>query len=239
MKPAVYALATIGSFSFVCLGEAGTGANVQCWAPGMASPLTLDSYGQGVGVYCGRPYSYKIYGVAGSLALGNQIDGAFPDPADAAGRFRSGWWIGALGGYVNSYSAVKLQVNWAQYYPRQLAVTGDRPGASIGPVRLYGDTWETTTMFGYPETTVVFHLAGAGDSSYPNRNPNGYFYVVGEYLASAPQPTGQLTISQNSVLLNTAAPVGYTINRGGSTTGQTPPFTGYSSGAEVIFLPGT
>ncbi|MGC4016639.1 MAG: hypothetical protein QM755_19295 [Luteolibacter sp.] len=236
MKTFLQAVAAICFLSFAASSQGGTGANVQCWAPGMTSPLTLDSYGQGVGVYCGRPYSYKIYGVAGTLSLGNQCDGAFPDPGDSQQRFRSGWWIGGLGGYCNSYSSVRLQVNWAQFYPKVLEVTGDRVGSTVGPVRLYGDTWETTKMFGYPETTVVFHLAGAGLSPIPNRNPNGFFYVVGEYLASAPTPTGKLTISQNSILLNTTTPVGFTISRSGSTTGQTPPFTGYNTAGEVVFL---
>jgi hypothetical protein len=217
--------------------SAGTGANVQCWAPGMPSILTLDSYGQGVGVYCGRPYSYKIYGVAGTLALGDQLDGAFPDPADPQKRFRSGWWIGGLGGYTNSYSSVRMQVNWAQYYPRVLEVTGDRVGSKVGPIRLYGETWETTKKFGYPETTIVFHLAGNGLTSLPaNRNPNGFFYVVGEYLLAAPETTGTLNISKSMIVKDQAAPVGYTITRGGNTQGQTPPFTNYSPPGEVVFL---
>ncbi|MCW1884756.1 hypothetical protein OKA04_08450 [Luteolibacter flavescens] len=215
--------------------EANTGAKVYCWAPHLASPILLNSHGMGVGSYAGRPYGYKIFGVAGSLALGDQCDGAFPDPADAQKRFRKGWWIGGLGDRTNIYSSVKLQVNWAQYYPRRLEVTGDRPGATTGPVRLLGETWDCTTKFGYPEVTLVFHLAGSQDSAIPNRNPNGFFYVVAEYNVTAPQVTGTLNVTSAAILRNNVTPVGYKINRTGGTA-QTPPFTGYDQSGEVVFL---
>ena len=216
--------------------SAGTGANVQCWAPGMSSPITLDSHGQGIGVYCGRPSSYVIYGVAGTLTLGDQCDGAFPDPNSADKKFRQGWWIGGLGAYTNISSNVDLQVNWAQYYPKRLEVTGDRPGVSSGPVRLYGDTWNTAQKFGYPEVTMVFHLAGSQDYTIPNRNPSGYFYVVGEINPTAGDPTGKLTVSSDILLRGNITPVGYSITRGSSTQGQTPPFTGYTPGAELVMV---
>lgn len=215
--------------------NADTGARVYCWAPHLAAPILLDSHGQGIGSYAGRPYSYKIFGVAGSLTLGDQCDGAFPDPADSAKRFRKGWWIGGLGDRTNIYSSVKLQVNWAQYYPKRLEVTGDRPGTTTGPVRIYGETWDTTTKFGYPEITLVFHLAGSQDSAIPNRNPNGFFYVVGEYLLAPPTLTGKLTVTSQSVLRGNVTPVGYQINRNGGTP-ATPPFNGYNPSGEVVFL---
>lgn len=215
---------------------AGTGARVYCWAPHLgSSSILLDSHGQGIGSYAGRPYSYKILGVAGTLALGDQCDGAFPDPNDPENKFRQGWWIGGLGNHVNISSHVKLQVNWAQYYPERLEVTGDRPGVSTGPVRIYGETWETQKMFGYPEVTLVFHLAGSGDYSIPNRNPNGYFYVVAEYLPTAPEITGKLTVDSNWVLRGNATTVGFEIDRTGG--GETaPPFSDYDSDGEVVFM---
>ena len=215
--------------------NANTGARVYCWAPHLSAPILLNSHGQGIGSYAGRPYGYKIYGVAGILTLGDQCDGAFPDPNDPQKRFRQGWWTGGLGARTDISSSVKLQVNWAQYYPKRLEVKGDRPGATTGPVRLYGDTWNTTTMFGYPEVTLVFHLAGSQDYAIPNRNPNGYFYVVGEYLTGPPAVTGKLTISSQSILRGSVTPVGFNINRSGGTM-QTPPFTGYDPSGEVVFL---
>ncbi len=215
--------------------RAGTGAQVYCWAPHLTTPILLDSHGQGIGSYAGRPYGYKIYGVAGTLTLGDQCDGAFPDPADPQKHFRSGWWIGALGSRVDISSHVKLQVNWAQYYPKRLEVKGDRPGVTTGPVRLYGETWDCTTKFGYPEVTLVFSLAGSQDYSIPNRNPSGFFYVVAEYNLTAPQVTGQLTVTAQSILRNNVTPVSYKINRTGGTT-TTPPFTGYDPNGEVVFL---
>lgn len=235
MKSLTLQILTLFAVLFGGFASAGTGANVQCWAPGMNSPITLDSHGQGIGVYCGRPNSYVIYGVAGTLTLGDQCDGAFPDPNDPAKKFRQGWWIGGLGGYTNISSCVKLQVNWAQFYPQRLTVTGDRPGASSGPVRLYGETWDTSKMFGYKEVTVVFHLAGSQDYAIPNRNPSGFYYVVGEINPTAGEPTGELSVSKDAILRGNIAPVGFTINRGGSTKGQTPPFSGYNTGSEVVF----
>jgi hypothetical protein len=214
---------------------ADTGARVYCWAPHLQEPILLDSHGQGIGSYAGRPYGYKIFGVAGSLTLGNQCDGAFPDPADSESRFRKGTWIGALGEHTDISSHVKLQVNWAQYYPKRLEVTGDRPGATSGPVRIYGETWETTTMFGYPEVTLVFHLAGSQDYAIPNRNPSGYFYVVAEYLTSPPRLTGKLKVSNQALLQNSVAVVGYNINRTGGETSR-PPFQNYNPDGEVVFL---
>ncbi len=231
------ALAGMCFLALAATSFANTGARVYCWAPHLSSPILLNSHGQGIGSYAGRPYSYKIFGVAGSLTLGDQCDGAFPDPADPSRRFRAGWWIGGLGAHTNIYSCVKLQVNWAQYYPKRLEVTGDRPGATSGPVRIYGDTWHTTQMFGYPEVTLVFHLAGSQDSQIPNRNPNGFFYVVGEYHLTPPQVTGSLAVTNQAILRGGITPVGYNINRtGGSAT--TPPFTGYDPSGEVVFLSG-
>ncbi|MCW1913944.1 hypothetical protein OJ996_10180 [Luteolibacter sp. GHJ8] len=229
--------AVLATCALLVPASAGTGAKVYCWAPHLSSPILLDSHGQGIGSYAGRPYGYKILGVAGSLALGDQCDGAFPDSADPLKRFRQGWWSGGLGSRVDISSHVKLQVNWAQFYPKRLEVKGDRPGATTGPVRLYGDVWNCTTMFGYPEVTLVFHLAGAGDYQIPNRNPNGFFYVVAEYNLTAPQVTGTLNVSSQPVLRNNITPVGYKINRSGGTT-TTPPFTGYDPSGEVVFLTG-
>ncbi len=234
MKSLLASLATL-LIALTGFASGNTGANVRCWAPGMTAPITLNSHGQGIGVYCGRPDVYAIYGVAGTLTLGDQCDGAFPDPNSSDKRFRQGWWIGGLGAYTNISSHVKLQVNGAQYYPKRLEVTGDRPGVSSGPVRLYGETWETLKKFGYRETTIVFHLAGSGDYSIPNRNPSGFFYVVGEINPSAGEPTGKLTIDSNYLLRGNVTPVGYSITRGSTTQGQTPPFTGYAPGNEVVF----
>lgn len=235
MKTVVFLSCLVVSI-FSNLVSAGTGANVVCWAPGMSAPITLDSHGQGVGVYCGRPDKYVIYGVAGSLALGDQCDGAFPDPSDAQRRFRQGTWIGSLGSRVNISSSVKLQINWAQYYPQRLTVTGDRPGVSTGPVRMYGDTWDTSKMFGYKEVTAVFHLAGSQDFAIPNRNPSGFFYVVGEINPTASEPTGKLTVSNASMLRGNIAQIEYSITRSGSGKGQTPPFTGYDKNGEVTLI---
>ena len=230
IKPAV----CIAFLSMYTPLVADTGARVFCWAPHLSAPILLNSHGQGIGSYAGRPFSYKIFGVAGILTLGDRCDGAFPDPNDSQKRFRRGWWIGGLTGRTNIYSSVKLQVNWQQFYPKRLEVTGDRPGSTSGPVRIYGDTWNTTQMFGHPEVTLVFHLAGNQDSAIPNRNPSGFFYVVGEYLTGPPTVTGTLNVTAQSIMRGGVTPVGYTINRTGGVA-QSPPFTGYNQAGEVVF----
>lgn len=215
---------------------ANTGANVKCWAPHLGSShILLDSHGMGVGTYAGRPYSYNIYGVAGNIALGDQCDGAFPDPNDPQRRFRQGWWIGGLGDRVDIVSGVKLQVNWAQYYPERLTVTGDRPGAASGPVRKLGEVWNVREKFGYQEVTLVFHLYGSQDSAIPNRNPSGHFYVVGEYLTGPPKLSGKLDVTKDAILRGNVTNVGYKIDRKGGSP-ATPPFTDYDPNGEVTFL---
>ncbi len=94
---------------------ANTGARVFCWAPHLSAPILLNSHGQGIGSYAGRPHTYRILGVAGSLTLGNQCDGAFPDPNDPQSRFRQGWWIGGIG------------------WPRQCDILCASPG-ELGPI---------------------------------------------------------------------------------------------------------
>lgn len=238
MKVLLFGIISFGSIFFNFAATADTGARVYCWAPHLgSSTILLDSHGQGIGSYAGRPYSYKIMGVAGSLTLGDQCDGAFVSASDPQRRFRKGWWSGETNApFTDISSSVKLQVNWAQYYPKRLQVTGDRAGTTTGPVRLYGDTWNTTTMFGYPEVTLVFHLAGSNDFTIPNRNPNGFFYVIAEYLLSPPQLTGSLNVTNQSVLRGNTTQVGYTINRNGAATPTTPPFKGYEQSGEVTFL---
>ena len=226
----------LASCALIISAKANTGARVYCWAPHLSSPILLNSYGMGVGSYAGRPYGYKILGVAGILTLGDQVDNAFPDPNDPSRRFRQGSFIGRLGENVNVSSSVRLQVNYAQFYPQQIVVTGDRPGSTTGAVRRLGEVWETTTRFGHPEVTLVFHLAGNGLFHFTNRNPNGYFYVIAEYQPTAPEVTGQLSIPQSVVLRDTTAPVGYEINRTGTSTLPTPPFSGYDQSGEITFI---
>jgi len=225
----------------LCPASLRAGPSVWCWAPGMPSPVRMNALNLGLGISLGAPYSYRIYGVAGSLTLGDLVSGATADPGDAQRRFRQNFLL-SLGGYVNSYSYVKLKVNNTRFYDQYLQVQGDRPAAMVGPVRYMGASWEIQKEFGVPDTRLDFYLAGLGlgsllgvDPPYYNLNPSGYFYVVGEYLAVPPTPTGSLTISKNYVLKNTAFPVSYHIDHGYNLNGQTPPFTGYDPSAESVF----
>ena len=220
--------------------SADTGARVYCWAPHLSAPILLDSYGMGVGSYAGRPYSYKIMGVAGILTLGDETDNGYADTNssgdDNSYRFyESRYYDGAPWNKIEVGTSMRLQVNYQQYYPEQLEIIGEHPGDTTGAQRRLGPVWNTTTMFGYPEVTLVFHLAGNGLYQYTNRDPNGYFYVIAEYQLTEPEISGELNISQNRVLKDTSTPVGYTINRSGSENESTPPFTGYDQSGEVEF----
>lgn len=233
----------------LCPAPLQAAPSVWCWAPGMSSPVRMNALNLGLGISLGRPYSYRIYGVAGSLSLGDQVSGAMVDPADAQKRFKQGTLylppLVNLGPRVNSYSYVKLKVNGSRFYPSWLEVSGDRPAATIGPMRIMGEKWETKKVFGTPEARLDFYLAGLGlgsllgfDPPYYNLNPYGYFYVVGEYIALPPQPTGTLTINKNYILKDSVASVGYYLNRGYNVNGETPPFSGYDPSGEVLFVPG-
>ena len=234
-------LCLVSSCTLIMSAKADTGARVYCWAPHLDAPILLDSYGMGVGSYAGRPYNYKILGVAGSLTLGSQTDGGYADrntdSSDSSYRFyKSRYWSGAAWEPIEVGTSVRLQVNYAQYYPEKLEIIGDRPATTTGAVRRLGDVWNTNIMFGYPEVTLVFHLAGNGLYPYTNRDPHGFFYVVAEYQLSAPEVSGELNISGNLFLKDSTTPVGYSINRSGGSSSSTPPFTGYDQSGEVTFV---
>jgi len=228
----------------LCPAPLRAAPSVWCWAPGMQYPVKMNSLNLGLGLSLGRPYYYRIYGVAGTLSLGDQASGATADPSDSQRRFRKNQLL-SLGSYVNSYSYVKLKVNDTRFYDQWLEVSGDRPNVTLAPVRYIGNTWIVQKEFGTPDTRLDFYLAGLGlgsllgvDPPYYNLNPSGYFYVVGEYLATPPTPTGKITVSKNYVLNNASVPVTYHIDHGFNLNGETPPFTGYDPSGEVKFVAG-
>ena len=231
----------LGLFGLLLLtvaASADTGARVYCWAPGMRSAQLLDSYGMGTGHWLGNYDNYIIYGVAGSLTLGDQMSNAAPDASDPQKRFRSGkkeW--GNMGGLITSYSAVRLRVDTENrgFYPKILELHGDRAGTTTGPVRLYGDTWHMKrAQWNQISVSIGFHLAAEyqNNEPYVNRNPSGFFYVVAERQISSKAPTGALTIANPRVYKGSTTVVGFQINRG--TVGETPPFNGYNSGGETV-----
>ena len=220
--------------------HANTGARVWCWAPGMHSAQLPDSFGMGSGHWLGNYDRYVIYGVAGTLTLGDEISNAAPDQSDSRRRFRSGrreW--GNMGGLVTSYSAVKLRVDTEEkgYYPEKIEVHGDRAGESTGPVRYYGDVWEfKRTQWNQASMNIGFHLAAEGENGEPyvNRNPYGYFYVVAECNFAAAEPTGQLMVTNRVLLQGEVTPVGFKITRSGGGKGETPPFSSYDPSTETV-----
>lgn len=207
MKTSHIALAAIlGGVPWGIL-HANTGANVQCWAPGMGSQIvTVTSYGQQIDVSFGRPFRYEVYGVAGRLTLGSRMH---IGGVDSNGYFTSNVRNSDVKNRVDSTSSLRLLVNNEHVYPRLIGVTGERPGDAFGPARLYGESWVTQEKTGFPDTTLGFKLAGTESGDYVNRNPYGYFYVIGEYHPVPPNPIGEIGVQHEFVLQGLSTQVYY------------------------------
>ncbi len=196
---------------------ANTGAYIECFAPGMKTPMVLNSVGGTVGVDLGAPFRYEIWGVSGSLTLGDTAVGAKVKTNDPFKRFQAN----SNKNNVDSHSWVKLQVNSEKFYPSSLFVMGDRAGLTTGDVRMTGEHWVTSQRHGVSTVNLVFHLAGTTsglNTPYPNSNPTGYFYVLGEYQATPPPPTGTLTVSPKYVQAGNTTDLTWSIYRAGSAT---------------------
>jgi len=231
MKTSHLALGAI--LSGVPLGtlHANTGANVQCWAPGMGSQIvTITSYGQTLNVSFGRPFRYEIYGVAGRITLGNRMHTGRVDPN---GYFSSNIRNSDVKDRVDSTTSLRLLVNNEHIYPRLISITGATPGVTYGPARLYGESWVTFEKSGFPDTTLGFRLAGTEAGDFVNRNPFGYFYVIGEYHPVPPNPTGEIGVLHDFVLQGMSTQVFYKILRVGAAQ-TVPPFADYDPNQEII-----
>jgi hypothetical protein len=178
----------------------------------MTSPAILNAAGGTLSVNLGSPFRYEIWGVSGSLTLGNQ---ATNTKVDGQGRFT----MLSSNNKVNSGSWVKLQVNAEQFYPQSLYVSGPRSGTTTGNVNLSGAHWVTNERHGINSVSLVFHLAGpASGLGYPNRNPTGSFYVLGEHQAIPPLPTGTSSASPKLVRAGEPADLVWQINRAGTSS---------------------
>jgi len=191
---------------------ANTGARIECFAPGMKTPTILNTAGGAVSVDLGAPFRYEIWGVSGALTLGDKATGTKLDGQSRFTRLDNN-------SKVNSHSWVKLQVNSEQFYPQSLFVSGPKPAATTGNVSLSGDHWVTNQRHGISNVNLVFHLAGTTsglNTPHPNRNPTGYFHVLGEYQATPPVPTGTISASPKLVQAGNTTDVTWSIFRAGT-----------------------
>lgn len=210
--PAITGL--LGSILLASPGFAQSGARIECFAPGMRSPVLITNVGGTASVNLGEPFRYEIWGVSGSLTLGTQAVGAAVKTNDPFQRF----FANKGGNNVQSHSWVKLQVNSEMFYPSMLAVQSNAV-ATTGNLRLNGDHWITSQRHKVNSVNLTFHLAGTTSdlrTPYPNSNPQGYFYVLGEYMAVPPPPTGTLVASPKSVAAGTTTGLTWQIFRAGS-----------------------
>jgi hypothetical protein len=208
----------------------------------MNTSVTLNESTRSRSVSLGRPYRYDVFGVAGKLTLGNSAANALL----MSGVFREKL-LGLIptGAVVNSTAYVRLQTSLLQLYPEQLAVSGNSPGASVGPLYQYGPNWTLSDPQHAADVDLTFHLAGSGllgslkAPAHYNLNPSGYFYVLGEYHAAPPVMTGELAVASTSVVHGSSVAVSYQINRHELPPVYRPPFLGLDLGDVNLTILGT
>lgn len=182
----------------------------------MTTSTVLNSTTGSKSVSLGKPYRYDVFGVAGTLELGNQAR----DTLVVGGKFKQKYLIG-YGGTVSSTGYVMLQTGLLNTYPQQLTVKGDAPAASVGPIVQYGQKWTLSDPKNPATVNLTFHSSGSSllgsllpgllEVPYANVNPKGTFYVMGEYHATPPVMTGTLNIAADSVLVGCPVSYSYTI----------------------------
>ncbi|RYD21944.1 MAG: hypothetical protein EOP88_09670 [Verrucomicrobiaceae bacterium] len=164
----------------LCLAAPQIHAQVECWAPGMASSVLLTSTSGSRSVSLGKPYRYDVFGVAGSLELGDQAR----DALVVSGKFRQKYLIGT-GSIVSSTGAITLQTGLLTYYPKQLSVTGNTPTTAVGPILNYGALWTLSDPKNPANVNFTFHQTGSSllgallpgllEPAHANLNPKGSF----------------------------------------------------------------
>ena len=208
-------------------------SQVECWAPGMPSPIVLSENTRSASAYLGKPFRYEVFGIAGKLTLGDRANNAIV----VNGVFKEKVLGGLLGygGTVQSNASVALQTSLTNIYPHRLSVTATAPGISVGPVQQYGQNWTLSDPRYQSAVNLTFHMPGstllgsllpgiASPANY-NLNPKGYFYVLGEYHAAPPVMSGTLAVSSDEVLSGVPVNVTYDITRY-ETPIYRPPFLG-------------
>jgi hypothetical protein len=227
----------------LCLAASHADAQVECWAPGMSSSVVLNSMNGSRSVSLGKPYRYDVYGVAGSLELGDQAR----DAIVVSGKFRQKYLIGN-GPIVSSTGAITLQTGLLTYYPKQLSVTGNVPATAVGPVLNYGALWTLSDPKNPANVNLTFHQTGSSllgallpgllEPAHANLNPRGSFYVLGEYHAAPPVMTGALTVGTDNVLTGCPVSCTWSVQRD-ETPVYRPPLLGLILGDSSVTILGT
>ncbi|MEK7950123.1 hypothetical protein [Luteolibacter soli] len=223
-----------------CLSNAS--AQVECWAPGMTAPVTLSESTRNRAVSFTKPYRYDVFGVAGRLILGNKAVNT--SVVDNEFHLKLLGLIGT-GSAVDSTAYVRLQTGLTQFYPIDLTVKGRFPGVQVGPIQQYGQSWTLCDPKNPRDVNFTFHLVGSGllgsvlAPAYYNLNPSGYFYVLGEYHATPPVMTGDISVASNSILYGASVPITYRINRAELPPVYRPPFLGLDLGDANLTILGT
>jgi len=240
-KKATFAVASAFLLFYPTLGF----SQVECWAPGMSSSITLSETAGSKSVTIPKPYRYDIFGVAGTLELGNRAVGAIP----VGTTFKQKFLIGT-GGTVQSTAYVGLQTGLLSLktYPERLSISGTQVATSIGPIQQYGQNWTLSDPKNKVDVTLTFQQSGGSllgsllpglfDVPYPNQNPKGHFYVMGEYHATAPVMTGTLSVSSDQILTECPINLSYTIQKDELPIYR-PPFLGLDLGSANLTILGT
>lgn len=238
-------------FRCACLVAAATSlspcsAQVDCWAPGMTSSVVLSETNRHASVSLGRPYRYDVYGVAGQLQLGNRAVNASVSNQKFV---RKTLGLFETNTPVTSKAYVMLQTGLLKFYPETLSISGDAPGAAVGPVQQFGSLWTLCDPRNQVPVNLAFHLPGStllsgllstiASPDHYNLNPTGHFYVMGTCHMSPPVMTGQLQIEQETVLFGTSCVVGYEIQREEQNPVFRPPFLGLDLGDVNLTVLGT
>ncbi|MCW1921652.1 hypothetical protein OKA05_03750 [Luteolibacter arcticus] len=217
-------------------------AQVECWAPGMSSPVVLTEGTRSRTVSFNRPYRYDVFGVAGRLELGNRAVNT--TVVNNQFHLKLLGLIGT-GSAVDSTAFVRLQTGLTQFYPEDLTVKGRFPGVEVGPLHNYGASWTLCDPRNPRDVNLTFHLAGSGllgsllAPAYYNLNPSGYFYVLGEYHSAPPVMTGEISVPSNSILYGAAVPITYRIDREEQRPVFRPPFLGLDLGDANLTILGS
>ena len=211
----------------------------------MSSTVTLSETSGSKTVTIAKPYRYDVFGVAGTLVLGNKAVGATP----VSNVFKQKYLIGT-GGTVTSTAYVGLQTGLLSLktYPERLSVASSQVGASVGPVMQYGQNWTLSDPKNKVDVTLTFQQSGGSllgnllpglfDVSYPNQNPSGHFYVLGEYHATAPTMTGTLSVSSDQILAECPINLSFTVQKDDLPVYR-PPFLGLDLGSTNLTILGT
>jgi hypothetical protein len=230
---------------FLAAIPATASADVQCWAPGMPSTVSITSTARNQAVNLGKPYRYDIFGVGGTLTLGDQAN-----QAQVTGGVFKQKLLGLipLGGTVSSTAFIELQTGLTNFYPQTLSVSGTTPGTTVGPVQQYGADWTLCDPKHQVPVNLTFHTAGSNlltallpgllSPSYYNINPTGYFYVLGEYHAAPPVMSGTLSVPADSVMVGTQSTVSFYVEKDDQPIYR-PPFLGLDLGSTNLTLLGS